>query len=125
MKLISTSDFHTKIYENSRRVLIIQIVFSLYLRFATAVPLISAAAAMAFVASGDRLVTVGSPSSQVSQDREAKGKMAGDPDAVLEKRPHYTERRPGRRVRGVQIRRADVSGQRDPAVDGAERQEHF
>ena len=37
---------------------------------------------MAFVAGGDRLVTVGSPSSQLSQDREAKGKMAGDPDAV-------------------------------------------
>jgi hypothetical protein len=43
----------------------------------------SAAAALAFVASGDRLVTVGSPSSQASQDREVKGKMAGDPDAVL------------------------------------------
>ena len=55
----------------------------LNLRIATAVTLTSAAAAMAFVASGDRLVTVGSPSSQVSQDREAKGKMAGDPDAVL------------------------------------------
>ena len=80
---------------------------------------------MAFVASGDRLFTVSSPPSQVSQDREAKGKMAGDPDAGPQKRPHCTERRPGRRVRGVQIRRADVSGQRDPAVDGAERQEHF
>src|SRR5512140_81011 len=55
----------------------------LNLRIATAVTLTSAAAAMAFVASGDRLVTVGSPSSQVSQDLEAKGKMAGDPDAVL------------------------------------------
>src|SRR5437870_7568033 len=54
-----------------------------HLRTATAVTLISAAAAMAFVAGGDRLVTVGRPSSQVSQDREAKGKMAGDPDAVL------------------------------------------
>ncbi|TMP97884.1 MAG: hypothetical protein E6L09_12560, partial [Verrucomicrobia bacterium] len=43
----------------------------------------SAAAALAFVAGADRLVSVGSPSSQVSQDREAKGKMAGDPDAVL------------------------------------------
>src|SRR6476620_2436270 len=51
------------------------------LRTATAVTLISAAAAMAFVAGGDKLVTVGSPSSQLSQDREAKGKMAGDPDA--------------------------------------------
>jgi hypothetical protein len=43
----------------------------------------SGAAAMAFVASGDRLVTVGSPSSQVSQDRAAKGKIAGERDAVL------------------------------------------
>ena len=48
---------------------------------ATAVTLISAAAAMAFVAGGDRLVTVGRPSSELSQDREAKGKMGGDPDA--------------------------------------------
>src|SRR5438309_3619312 len=54
-----------------------------HLRTATAVTLFSAAAAMAFVAGGDRLLTVGSPPSQVSQDREAKGKMAGDPDAVL------------------------------------------
>jgi len=43
----------------------------------------SAAAAMAFVASGDRLPTVSSPSTDLSQDREAKGKIAGDPDAVL------------------------------------------
>ena len=54
----------------------------------------SAAAAMAFVASGDRLVTVSSPSSQLSQDREAKGKIAGDPDAVLRKRPHYPSEGP-------------------------------
>src|SRR4029450_2417692 len=54
-----------------------------HLRIAGAVPLMAAAAAMAFVASGDRLVSVGSPSSQVSQDREVKGKMSGDPDAVL------------------------------------------
>jgi hypothetical protein len=43
----------------------------------------SAAAAMAFVASGDRLVTVGGPSSQFSQDRPVKGKIAGEPDAVI------------------------------------------
>src|SRR5207249_5595399 len=49
----------------------------------TATALLSAGAAMAFVAGGDKLVTVGSPSSQLSQDREAKGKIAGDPDAVL------------------------------------------
>src|SRR5436190_22261183 len=53
------------------------------LRVAAAVTLMSGAAAMAFVASGDRLLTVRSSPSQVSQDREAKGKMAGDPDAVL------------------------------------------
>ena len=38
---------------------------------------------MAFVAGGDRLVSVGSPSSQLSQDRLATAKIAGDPDAVL------------------------------------------
>jgi hypothetical protein len=43
----------------------------------------SAAAAMAFVAGGGRLVTIGNPSSQLSQDREAKGKIPGDRDAVL------------------------------------------
>src|SRR5205809_7328464 len=53
------------------------------LRIATAVTLMSAAAAMAFVAGGDRLVTVVSPSSQLSQDRLATAKIAGDPDAVL------------------------------------------
>src|SRR5437016_2380510 len=56
--------------------------FSL-VRFASAGTLVTAAAAMAFVAGSDRLFTASSPSSQVSQDREAKGKMAGDPDAVL------------------------------------------
>src|SRR6266436_6557521 len=86
-----------------------------HLRITTAVTLMSAAAAMAFVAGSDRLLTVSSPSTDLSQDREAKGKIAGDPDVVL--------RRPGRRVRGVQIRGADLSGQRDPAIDGAERQE--
>ena len=54
-----------------------------FIRPVTATALLSAGAAMAFVAGGDKLVTVGSPSSQLSQDREAKGKIAGDPDAVL------------------------------------------
>jgi hypothetical protein len=54
-----------------------------FLRTATAVALFSAAAAMAFVAGGNRLATVDNVSSQLSQDREAKGKMAGDPDVVL------------------------------------------
>src|SRR6266581_7037465 len=54
-----------------------------HLRITTAVTLMSAAAAMAFVAGGDRLVTVGEPSSQFSQDRLATAKIAGDPDAVL------------------------------------------
>src|SRR5438132_9726933 len=52
-----------------------------HLRTATAVTLISAAAAMAFVAGGDRLVTVGRPSSQLSQDRPATAKIAGERDA--------------------------------------------
>src|SRR5262245_45575258 len=51
-------------------------------RFASAGALLCAAAAMAFVASGDRLVTLGSPSSQLSHDRAVKGKIAGDRDAV-------------------------------------------
>jgi len=38
---------------------------------------------MAFVASGDRLFTVSSPPSQLSQDRLVISKIAGDPDAVL------------------------------------------
>ncbi len=37
---------------------------------------------MAFVAGGDRLVTVSSPANQVSQDRVVKSKIAGDPDAI-------------------------------------------
>src|SRR5438552_12650512 len=56
--------------------------FTSIVRFATAGTLISAAAAMAFVAGGGRLATVGKPSSQFSQDRAAKGKIAGDPDAA-------------------------------------------
>ena len=43
----------------------------------------SAAAALAFVAGGDRLVSVGSPSSQLSQYRASKGKIAGESHAVL------------------------------------------
>src|SRR5438477_3314955 len=54
-----------------------------HLRITTAVTLMSAAAAMAFVAGSDRLLTVSSPSTDLSQDREAKGKLAGDPDVVL------------------------------------------
>src|SRR5213080_3991356 len=54
-----------------------------FLRFGSGVALISAAAAMAFVASGDRLFTVSSPPSQLSQDRLVISKIAGDPDAVL------------------------------------------
>src|SRR5947207_12526198 len=54
-----------------------------HLRITTAVTLMSAAAAMAFVAGGDRLFTVSSPSSPFSEDLEAKGKIAGEPDAVL------------------------------------------
>jgi hypothetical protein len=42
----------------------------------------SAAAAMAFVAGSDRLPTIGSPPSELSQDRQATAKMAGDPDAI-------------------------------------------
>jgi hypothetical protein len=53
------------------------------LRTATAVTLFSAAAAMAFMAGGGKLAMVNSASSQLSQDREAKGKMGGDSDAVL------------------------------------------
>ncbi|PYJ91165.1 MAG: hypothetical protein DME62_15820, partial [Verrucomicrobia bacterium] len=56
--------------------------FTSIVRFATAGTLVTAAAAMAFVAGSDRLVTAGTASSQLSQDRVAKGKLAGDPDAV-------------------------------------------
>src|SRR5262249_51955153 len=54
-----------------------------FLRTATAVTLFSAAAAMAFVATGVKLVKVDGSSSQLSQDRAAKGKIAGEPDEVL------------------------------------------
>src|SRR5438067_7073078 len=50
------------------------------LRIASAVTLMSAAAAMAFVAGGDTLVlTTGG----ALQDRAATAKIAGDPDAIL------------------------------------------
>jgi hypothetical protein len=42
----------------------------------------SAAAAMAFVAGGGRLVTVSNPSSPFSEDRLATLKIAGEPDAI-------------------------------------------
>jgi len=42
----------------------------------------SAAAATAFVAGSDRLLTIGSPPSELSQDRQATVKIAGDPDAI-------------------------------------------
>ena len=85
--------------------------FTSIVRVATAGALLSAAAAMAFIAGSDRLITLGRLSSQLSQDREAKGKIAGDSDAGTQKRPHCTGRRPGRRLRGVQIRRANLPGQ--------------
>src|SRR5437667_3376795 len=56
--------------------------FTSIVRIATAGTLFSAAAAMAFVATGDRFFTVGSPSSPLSEDRSATAKIAGDPDAV-------------------------------------------
>jgi hypothetical protein len=56
--------------------------FSL-VRFASAGTLVTAAAAMAFVAGSDRLFTVSSSPSQLSQDRAAKGKIAGEREAVL------------------------------------------
>src|SRR5215472_13226971 len=52
-------------------------------RVATAGALVTAAAALAFVAGGNRLLTVSSPASDLAQDREVKGKMAGDPDAAF------------------------------------------
>src|SRR5436305_7141247 len=54
--------------------------FSL-IRAITAIALLSAGAAMAFVAGGDKLVTVGSPSSPFSQDKAATAKIAGERDA--------------------------------------------
>src|SRR5436309_10115986 len=54
--------------------------FSL-IRAITAIALLSAGAAMAFVASGDRIFTVSSPPSQLSQDRLVISKIAGGRDA--------------------------------------------
>src|SRR5436190_15118929 len=53
------------------------------LRIASAVTLMSAAAAMAFVAGGDTLVTIGSRSSSFSQDKVVTAKIAGERDEVL------------------------------------------
>src|SRR5207249_4992382 len=53
------------------------------LRVASAVTLMSAAAAMAFVAGGDTLVTIGNRSSSFLQDRLATAKIAGERDEVL------------------------------------------
>src|SRR5207248_10813048 len=55
--------------------------FFCLIRAITAIALLSAGAAMAFVASGDRLFTVSSPPGQLSQDRLATGKIAGERDA--------------------------------------------
>src|SRR5438034_5633976 len=57
--------------------------FTSIVRIATAGTLVTAAAAMAFVAGSGRLLTVSSPPSQLSQDRLATAKIAGEPDAVL------------------------------------------
>src|SRR5437667_11124094 len=57
--------------------------FTSIVRFATAGTLVTAAAAMAFVAGGGRLVTIGSPSSPFSEDRLVTAKIAGEPDAVM------------------------------------------
>src|SRR5438067_13782453 len=51
-----------------------------FLRFGSGVALLSAGAAMAFVASGDRLFTVSSPPSQLSHDRLVISKIAGERD---------------------------------------------
>src|SRR5436190_4278269 len=53
------------------------------LRIASAVTLMSAAAAMAFVAGGDTLVTIGNRSSSFLQDRLATAKIAVERDEVL------------------------------------------
>jgi hypothetical protein len=57
--------------------------FTSIVRVVSAGTLISAATAMAFFAGSGRLVSVSNPSSQLSQDREAKGKMSRDLDVVL------------------------------------------
>src|SRR5437773_6900647 len=53
------------------------------LRIASAVTLMSAAAAIAFVAGGDTLITIGNRSSSFLQDRLATAKIAGERDEVL------------------------------------------
>ncbi len=52
------------------------------IRFTIAGTLISAATAMAFFAGSGRLVSVSNPSSQLSRDRPATVKIAGERDAV-------------------------------------------
>ena len=54
--------------------------FSL-IRAITAIALLSAGAATAFVASGDRIFTVSSPPRQLSHDRLVISKIAGERDA--------------------------------------------
>src|SRR5205823_1952129 len=54
--------------------------FSL-IRAITAIALLSSGAAMAFVASGDRIFSVSSPPSQLSHDRLVISKIAGERDA--------------------------------------------
>src|SRR5438067_11789323 len=54
--------------------------FFCLIRAITAIALLSAGAAMAFVASGDRLFTVSSPPSQLSHDRLVISKIAGERD---------------------------------------------
>ena len=66
------------------------------LRIASAVTLMSAAAAMAFVAGGDRLVSVGSPSSPFSQNKQNEPALAVDAS------------RPNILVAGAKIGRAHV-----------------
>src|SRR5215831_6738717 len=65
-------------------------VFS-FVRIASAVTLMSAATAMAFFAGSGRLVSVSNPSSQLSQDRPATVKIAGDPDAARSARTIFSE----------------------------------
>jgi hypothetical protein len=53
-----------------------------FVRIASAVMLMSAAAAMAFMAGGGRLAMIESTSSQLSQDRPVRAKIPGERDAV-------------------------------------------
>src|SRR5436309_12078401 len=53
-----------------------------FIRPITATALLSAAAAMAFIASSDRLVTLSTSSSPFAQDRAVTAKIASDSDAA-------------------------------------------